>query len=151
MPIEKVYLPPEPRTVQNSDGTETTKTVHPWEVRWTKDEKGDPEGKERHELDDMFKESGPDMFHEGLTEWEKVGETKITRPDGSIDTVRADKEQLYRDQPGFCVKAVRPTFTVNVPWSGSLRREGITRQRILYKNGVKTVLMEKRYGHNPER
>lgn len=143
MPITKTYLPPEARTVKNPDGTETTKMVTPWEVKWEKDEKKDPEGKERHELDDVFKDSGPEMMHEGFNEWKSIGETKITRPDGSTDIVRADKEELYRRQPGFCVKATRPTFTVNVPWIGSLRRQGITRQRILYRDGVSTVLMEK--------
>jgi hypothetical protein len=147
MPITKTYLPPEARTVQNEDGTETTKMVTPWEVKWEKDEKKDPEGKERHELDDVFKDSAPQMMHDGWKEWDAIGETTITKPDGSTDVVRADKEHLYRSQPGFCVHATRPTFTCNVPWEGSLKREGITRQRILYKDGERIVLEEKHGYH----
>jgi hypothetical protein len=123
MSIEKVYLPPEQRTILNTDGTvKEVKTVNPWEIRAT--------GKDVQQLRGIFKDSAPQMMHEGFQEWKSIGETKITRPDGSVDTVRADKEEMYRKQPGFCVHATRPTFTLNVPWEGSLKQEGIKRQRI---------------------
>lgn len=124
MAIEKVYLPPEQRSVLNPDGTvKEVKTVNPWEIRAT--------GKDVQQLRGIFKESGQDMMHEGMKEWDAHGGgVKITRPDGSVDTVRADKEAMYRAHPGFCVTATRPTFVCEVPWEGSLKREGIRRQRI---------------------
>lgn len=58
------------------------------------------------------------MYHEGMKEWERGGgELKITKPDGSIDTIRADKEELYRSMPGFCSSRVRPGITIpQLPW-----------------------------------
>ena len=135
MPIEKVYLPPEQRPVLNPDGTvKEVKTVHPWEIRAS--------GKEVQELRGVFKDSAPQMMHEGFNEWKSIGETKITRPDGSVDTVRADKEAMYRSQPGFCVSATRPIFTVH--GFGSMKKEGITRARYLYSKGERITLEEKR-------
>lgn len=135
MPIEKVYLPPEARTVKNPDGTETTKMVTPWEIRAS--------GKEVNELKGAFKDSGHQMMHEGWKEWNSIGETKITRPDGSVDTVRADKEQLYRQQPGFCVSATRPGIVCDVPWEGSMRRRGLMYSKTIYRDGVATVVEER--------
>jgi len=131
MPIEKKWFPPEARL--QKDGS--TKIVRPWEITAT--------GKEVHELDDAFKDSGPEMMQEGWKEWNSVGETTITKPDGSTDVVRADKEHLYRNMPGFCERAVRPTFTVNVPWEGSMRRDGLSYTKILYKDGERVVLEAK--------
>lgn len=142
MPIEKVWLPPEKRTVKNPDGTETTKTVNPWEIRAS--------GKEVNELSDAFKDSGPEMMHEGWKEWNSIGETTITKPDGSTDVVRADKEHLYQAMPGFCKSATRPTFTVNVPWTGSMKKEGITRARYRYENGERVTVEEKRIGYHSQ-
>jgi hypothetical protein len=89
------------------------------------------------ELKGIFKESAPQMMHEGWKEWNSIGEEKITRPDGSVDTVRADKLEMYRKQPGFCVRATRPTFSAD--GFGGMKREGITKMRIRYSNGVRTV------------
>jgi len=139
MPIEKTYLPPEARTERQPDGTWKTKMVTPWEIKAT--------GKEVNELSDAFKDSGPAMMHESWKEWKSIGEETITKPDGSTDTVRADKLDQYRQMPGFCVSATRPTFTVNVPWEGSLRKQGITRQRILYKDG-QAVILEEKHGYH---
>ena len=120
--LEKRYFRPEARIVKNDDGTQTQKTVEPWEVHAT--------GKKCYELKGAFKDSAPQMMQDGWKEWQKIGEVTITKPDGSTDVVRADKEQMYRDQPGFCVHATKPTFTCNVPWEGSMRRLGIKRQRV---------------------
>lgn len=119
--LEKVYFEKEHRTVVNPEtGQEETKQVQPWEIRAT--------GRKTKELKGAFKDSAPQMMHEGWKEWNSIGETKITRPDGSVDTVRADKEEMYRQQPGFCVSATRPTFGVN--GFGLARELGIVRQRI---------------------
>lgn len=120
--LEKRYFPKEMRQTKAEDGTVKMETIEPWEVHAT--------GKKCQELRGAFKESGPQMTHEKLEEIKKVGEAKITRPDGSVFKVRADTERVFRDQPGYCVHATRPTFTCNVPWQGSMRREGIVRQRI---------------------
>lgn len=135
MPIEKVYLPKEARIVKQPDGTTKTEIVEPYEIKAT--------GKEVYELQDAFKDSGPAMMHDGWKEWNSIGETTITRPDGSTDVVRADKEEMYRSQPGFCVTATRPTFTCNVPWEGSMKARGLRREKILYKNGERIVLEAK--------
>jgi len=132
MPIEKIDLPAEPRTTMMPDGTCRTELVPQWEIRAT--------GKEVQELRGVFKDSAPQMLHEGWKEWNSIGETTITKPDGSTDVVRADKEHLYRNQPGFCVTATRPTFTVQ-GFEG-MRRSGLTRFRALYKDGVRTVMEE---------
>ena len=123
MPIEKVWLEPEQRTVLNGDGTvKEVNTVRPWEIRAS--------GKEVQELKGAFDDSGPAMLHESWKEDTKIGLTKITRPDGSTDVVRADREAQYRAHPGFCVHATRPTFVCAVPWEGSMKKSGIRRQRI---------------------
>ena len=135
--IEKVYLPPEQRTVLNPDGTvKEVKTVTPWEIRATG-------VKYVKELKGIFKESAPQMMHEGWKEWNSVGEEKITRPDGSVDTVRADKVAMYRQQPGFCVAATRPTFNLAVPWEGSMKRRGLRYSKTIYRDGVATVVEER--------
>lgn len=133
MPIEKVYLPKEARTVKKKDGTTETKIVQPWEIRAT--------GKEVQELRGAFKDSAPQMMHEGWKEWNDIGETTITKPDGSTDVVRADKEPMYRAQPGFCERRVRPGVTVS--GFGSMKRDGVTRFKASYSNGVRTVLEER--------
>jgi hypothetical protein len=108
--LEKVYFQKEARTVKKDDGTEETKLVEPWELRAT--------GRKTHELRGAFKESGREMFQEGLKEWDQAGgDLKITRPDGSVDTIRADKESIYRQQPGFCQTRIRPGITMpQMPW-----------------------------------
>ena len=131
MPIEKVWLPPEQKSVLNPDGTvKEVKTVRPWEIRAT--------GKEVQELRGVFKESAPQMMHESWRKAQKVGMTKITRPDGSTDDVLADTEAMYRQQPGFCVSATRPTFTMS--GFGGMRRDGITKMRIRYRNGEREIM-----------
>lgn len=130
MPIEKKWLQPEARI--QKDGS--TKIVRPWEITAT--------GKEVHELDDAFKDSGPAMMHDGFNEWKSIGETTITKPDGSTDVVRADKERLYRDMPGFCVQATRPTFVLDVPWEGSMKRRGLRYSKTIYRDGTATVVEE---------
>jgi hypothetical protein len=134
--LEKVYFQKEARTVKNDDGTEYTKLVEPWEIR----AKGVQKVKE---LRGAFKESAPQMFHENWKEWKRIGEETITKPDGSTDVVRADKLQNYRDMPGFCVHGVRPTFSVDVPWEGSMKRRGLTYSKTIYRDGVRTVVEER--------
>jgi len=112
--LEKRWFRKEARNVKGEDGTERTEIVEPWEIHAT--------GKKCYELKGAFKDSGPQMMHEKMMEIEKIGEVTITRPDGSLFRVRADKEHLFLDQPGYCQHAVRPTFTCNVPWVGSMRR-----------------------------
>lgn len=135
--IEKVYLPPEQRTVLNPDGTvKEVKTVNPWEIRAT--------GKKYvKELRGIFKESAPAMMHESWKEWRSVGEEKITRPDGSVDTVRADKVAMYRQHPGFCVSAVKTSLVCDVPWEGSMKRRGLIYSKTIYRDGVATVVEER--------
>lgn len=135
MSLEKIDLPPRYEFEKQDDGTVKRKEIPQWEIRAT--------GKDVQALRGAFKDSAPQMMHEGWKEWQSIGETKITRPDGSTDVVRADKEALYRSQPGFCVHATRPTFTCNAPWEGSLKRLGIRRQKILYRDGQRIVLEEK--------
>lgn len=120
--LEKRWFRKEARNTTQPDGTVKTDIVEPWEVHAT--------GRKCYELKGAFKDSGPQMTHEKLTEVQKIGETTITRPDGSLFDIRADKEHLFRDQPGYCQHAVRPTFTVNVPWEGAMKRDGIRKQRI---------------------
>lgn len=130
MPIEKVDLPPRVETSLGEDGKPVTKMIPQWEINAT--------GKEVHELDGIFKDSAPQMMHETWKEWKEIGETVITRPDGSKDTIRADKEQLYRNHEGFCVHAVRPTFSVD--GFGGMKRAGLTRFKARYVNGQREVL-----------
>ena len=120
--LEKRWFRKESRNVAQADGTEKMEIVEPWEVHAT--------GRKVYELKGAFKDSGPQMTHEKLEEIKKVGEVTITKPDGSPYMVRADTEHVFRDQPGYCVHATRPTFTLNVPWTGSMKREGIRRQKI---------------------
>lgn len=132
--LEKVYFEKQHRTsVNHETGLEETKQVQPWEIRAT--------GRKTQELKGAFKDSGPEMMHEGWKEWNSIGETKITRPDGSVDTVRADKEEMYRNQPGFCETATRPTF--NVDGFGGMKRLGLTRLKIRFHNGEREVLEAK--------
>lgn len=125
MSIEKTWLPPEARI--QPDGS--TKIVHPWEIKAT--------GKDCMELKDAFKDSGPEMMHEGWKEWNSIGETTVTLPNGKTDVVRADKEHLYRSMPGFCERRVRPGITVS--GFGGMKREGLTRCRIRYANGERII------------
>jgi len=134
--LEKRWFRKEAQNKTQPDGTVKTEIVEPWEVHAT--------GRKCQELKGAFKDSGPQMTHEKLTEIGKVGETTITKPDGSPFRVRADKEHLFLDQPGYCQHAVRPTFTCNVPWVGSMRREGIVRQKIA-KHYVETWYRDGRH------
>lgn len=134
--LEKVYFAKEARIVKRDDGTEYTKLVEPWEIR----AKG---VKKVKELRGAFKESAPQMFHENWKEWKRIGEETITKPDGSTDVVRADKLQGYREMPGFCVHATRPTFLLAVPWEGSMKRRGLTYSKTIYRDGVATVVEER--------
>lgn len=133
MAIEKVDLPPEVKVTKLPDGTEKQEVVHPWEIRAT--------GKDCQELKGMFKESAKDMFHESLKEWQSIGETTITKPDGSTDVIRADKEHLYRNQKGFCQHRVRPGMVVS--GFGGMKARGLTKYRAVYKGSTVTVLEER--------
>lgn len=133
MPIEKKWLPKEARIVDNGDGTTRTEIVEPWEINAS--------GKEIQELRGAFKDSAPQMMHEGWKEWNKIGETKITLPNGKTDVIRADKEHLYRQQPGFCKTRIRPGITIS--GFGEMKARGLTRMKISYRDGVRTVLEER--------
>lgn len=102
-------------------GEDKVRWVEPYEIKAT--------GKDCMELMGAFKDSKDAMLHEQSIAWDRVGETKITLPNGQVDTVRADKEQLYRNQPGCCKHATRPTFVVDVPWEGRAKREGFWKQK----------------------
>ena len=129
--LEKVYFE---KRAKIDEETGETKFVQPWEIRAT--------GKKVQELKGAFKDSGPEMMHQGVKEWEKGGgDLKITRPDGSVDVVRADKEEMYRRQPGFCKARVRPG--IEVDGFGEMKRRGLTRFKASYRNGVRTVLEER--------
>ena len=81
-------------------------------------------------------------MHDGMKEWnDNGGDLKITRPDGSVDTIRADKEDMYRRQPGFCVARVSAGLTID--GFGGMRQKGLTRFKASYKDGVRTVLEER--------
>lgn len=143
--LEKVYFPETWKMMPQKDGTQKAELVEPWEVRAT--------GRKTEQLRGAFKDIAPQMMHEGWKEWNSIGETTITKPDGSTDVVRADKEEYFRGVPGFCERATRPTFTVNVPWEGAMKRDGIRRQRITkhytetwYRDG--RHVLEERNGHN---
>lgn len=134
--LEKVYFAKEARTVKRDDGTEYTKLVEPWEIR--------AKGVEKvKELRGAFKESAPQMFHDNWKEWKRIGEETITKPDGTTDVVRADKLQSYRDMPGFCVHATKPSFLLDVPWEGSMKRRGLTYSKTIYRDGEVTVVEER--------
>lgn len=77
------------------------------------------------------------MMQDGWKEWQKYGQETITKPDGTTDVVRADKLQMYRDQPGFCVQRIRPGITIS--GFGGMKREGLTRMRIRYSNGERII------------
>lgn len=132
--LEKVYFKKRPKAVTNEEGVSEQKMVQPWEIRAT--------GRKVQELRGAFKDSGPEMMHEGYKEWQaNGGDLKITKPDGSVDTIRADKEELYRQQPGFCQARVRPGMTID--GFGEMKRRGLTRFKASYKDGVRTVLEER--------
>jgi hypothetical protein len=133
--LEKRWFKKEGRNVRGDDGTERVEIVEPWEVHAT--------GKKCYELKGAFKDSGPQMTHEKLTEIKKIGETTITRPDGSLFTVRADKEHLFRDQPGYCQRAVRPTMVCNVPWKGSMKLRGLRYHKSIIRNGELVTVEER--------
>ena len=133
--IEKIDLPPRFEYETGPDGKVVEKVIPQWEIK--------AHGKKYvQELRGMFKDSAPQMMHEGFKEWnDNGGDLKITRPDGSVDTVRADKEEMYRRQPGFCESRVRPGMTID--GFGDMKRRGLTRFKASYKNGVRTILEEK--------
>lgn len=131
MPIEKVNLEPRYEVDVNDQGKPYMKEIPQWEIKAT--------GKEVNELEGIFKDTAPQMLHDSWKEWQSIGEETITKPDGSTDVVRADHLENYRRQPGFCVKATRPTFTCNVPWTGSMRRDGILRQRVKWTREGKII------------
>lgn len=135
MPIEKINLPPEARVVKQEDGTEKTVITEPWEVRAT--------GKEINELRGAFRDAAPQMLHQGMKDWEAHGGSlKVTKANGEVDEIRADKEQEYREKiPGFCQSRVRPGITVS--GFGGMRRRGTTRYRAVYSKGTVTVLEER--------
>jgi hypothetical protein len=107
--IEKVYFQKEARIVKKDDGTQETKIVEPWEIR--------AEGRKLQELKGAFKDSAPQMLHQGMKDWEAGGgNLVITTPNGT-DTIRADKEHLYRGRPGFMESRVRPGIMMEqMPW-----------------------------------
>jgi hypothetical protein len=129
LPIEKVDLPPRVETSLREDGTVETKEIPQWEINAT--------GKEVYELEGIFKNSAPDMMHETWKEWKAIGEETITKPDGSTDVVRADWVDRYKSHAGFCVKAVRPTFTLS--GMGGMKAQGIIRQRVKWTREGKEV------------
>lgn len=134
--IEKIDLPPRFEYETGPDGKVVEKVIPQWEVR--------AHGKKYvKELSGMFKDSAPQMAHEQWKEWHSIGEEKITRPDGSVDTVRADKVEMYREHAGFCVAATRPTFNIDVPWEGSMKRRGLTYSKTIYRDGMATVVEER--------
>ena len=109
--IEKIDLPPKIEQTIHPDGTVTEKRIPQWEIK--------ARGKKYvKELRGIFKDSAPQMMHEGVKEWNAHGgDLKITRPDGSTDIIRADKEPLYRAMPGFCQTRIRPGITMpHMPW-----------------------------------
>jgi hypothetical protein len=120
LPIEKKELEPRYEVAVGDDGKPCMKAIPQWEINAT--------GKEVNELEGIFKESAPQMMHDTWKQWRDIGEEKITKPDGSTDVVRADHLETYRKIPGFCQAATRPTFSCNVPWEGSMKRNGIIRQ-----------------------
>lgn len=134
--LEKRWFREEIRTTKQDDGTVKAETIKPWEIHAT--------GRKCYELKGAFKKSAPEMIQNGLKEWDQYGGVTITKPDGTTDVVRADKEYMYRDMPGFCERAVRPTFTCNAPWEGSMKRDGIMRQRIT-KNYTETWYRDGRH------
>ena len=110
--IEKIDLPPRIEQTVNPDGTVTEKKIPQWEikargVKYVKELKG------------IFKDSAPQMIHEGMKEWnDNGGDLRITRADGSSDIIRADKEQMLRaTYPGLCQHRLRPGITMpHMPW-----------------------------------
>lgn len=129
MAIEKVWLPKEARI--KKDGT--TEIVEPWEIRAT--------GKDVQALKGALKENAEKEFHEHVQEDEKIGMEKITRPDGSVDEVRADWVPRLRQEYGFCRHAVRSSISIN--GFGSMRARGLTRYKAIYRDGVRTVVEER--------
>mgnify|MGYP001478760318 CR=1 FL=1 len=130
MPIEKIDLPPRFEEVKREDGTTEIKTIPRWEIKAS--------GKEVQELKGIFKDSAPQMMHEGLAEFKRIGGTRVSLPNGSTDVVRSDMVEKYRGMPGFCVNATRPTFTFD--GFGGMKAAGLTRMRIRYHNGQREVL-----------
>lgn len=134
--IEKIDLPPRFEYETGPDGKTIEKVIPQWEIK--------AHGKKYvQELKGIFKDSAPQMMHETWKEWKSIGEEKITRPDGSVDTVRADMVDKYRAHPGFCATAIRPTFVVDVPWEGSMKRRGLRYSKTIYRDGVATVVEER--------
>lgn len=134
--LEKVYFPEHWKMVQQQDGTEKAELVEPWEVRAT--------GRKTNALRGAFKDVKDSMLHEGMKDWEAGGgDLKITRPDGSVDTVRADKEHLYRQMPGFCQSATRPMLVCNVPWEGSMKRRGLRYSKSVMRDGELVTVEER--------
>jgi hypothetical protein len=132
LPIEKVDLPPRIETSVGEDGRPVEKVIPQWEVRAT--------GKEVQELRGAFKDTAPQMMHDGMKEWEAGGgNLTITKPDGTTDVIRADKEQLYRSQNmGFCEHRVRPGIMVD--GFGGMKRQGLSRFKVRYHEGQREVL-----------
>jgi hypothetical protein len=130
LPIEKVDLPPRIETSLGEDGKPVEKQIPQWEIRAT--------GKEVQELRGAFKDTAPQMMHETWKQWKSIGEETITKPDGSTDVVRADWVDTYRQHEGFCVRSIRPTFTVD--GFGGMKAAGLTRIKIRYHNGQREVL-----------
>ena len=130
MPIEKKDIEPRYEPAIGDDGKPYMKAIPQWEINAT--------GKEVNELEGIFKDSAPQMMHDTWKEWQSVGEATITKPDGSTDVVRADHFENYRQMPGFCVKATKPTFMVN--GFGGMKAAGIRRMKIRYHNGEREIL-----------
>lgn len=134
--IEKTVGPKKAVIEENPyTGEDTCRFVEPYEIKAT--------GKDCYELMGAFKDSKDTMLHEQSVAWDRIGETKITLPDGKVDVVRADKEQLYRNQPGCCKHATRATFVVDVPWEGSMKKRGLRYSKQIMKDGELVTVEEK--------
>lgn len=129
MPIEKKALEPRYEVAVSDEGKPYMKEIPQWEITAS--------GKEVGELEGIFKGSAEQMMHDSWKEWHSIGEEVITKPDGSTDVVRGDHFENYRRQPGFCVKATKPTFTMS--GFGSMKRDGILRQRVKWTREGKII------------
>jgi len=134
--LKKVYFPEHWKMVPQKDGTEKAELVEPWEIRAT--------GKKTNELRGVFKGVKDQMLHESAKQWEDAGgDLVISKPDGSTDTVRADMEDRYRQIPGFCLLATKPTLVCDVPWEGSMKRRGLRYHKSIMRNGELVTVEER--------
>lgn len=95
-------------------------------------------GKDLEAAKGIFKEQARENLHQQSQEWKQKGSLVISDPLGRRTVIRADREEELRAH-GYGVAATKAMFRVN--GFSKTRRGGLRREKILYRNGERIVLL----------